>query len=141
MEGMNSSMIYLIYFKNICKCHNIPPHSITIKKNVLPGNSSLVEKSLANELNSCWLFRHFYLVVYNIKALTSFWDRFVADTKIQTGLRSPNNHFTVDNSKDHCVTKFSKSTKNCQNHHCQNSGKQSNVYNNQWKAEWKKKTT
>jgi hypothetical protein len=24
MEGMNSSMIYLIYCKNFCKCYNIP---------------------------------------------------------------------------------------------------------------------
>jgi hypothetical protein len=31
MEGMNSSMIYLIYCKNFCKCHNVPPPS-TIKK-------------------------------------------------------------------------------------------------------------
>jgi hypothetical protein len=24
MEGINSSMIYLIYCKNFCKCHNVP---------------------------------------------------------------------------------------------------------------------
>jgi hypothetical protein len=24
MEGMNLSMIYLIYFKNFYKCHNVP---------------------------------------------------------------------------------------------------------------------
>jgi hypothetical protein len=30
-EGLKSSMMYLIYFKNICKCHNEPPPS-TIKK-------------------------------------------------------------------------------------------------------------
>jgi hypothetical protein len=24
MEGMSSSMIYLIYCKNFCKCHNVP---------------------------------------------------------------------------------------------------------------------
>jgi hypothetical protein len=23
--GLNSSMIYLIYCKNFCKCHNVPP--------------------------------------------------------------------------------------------------------------------
>jgi hypothetical protein len=28
MEGMNSSLIYLTYCKNICKCHNVPPPSI-----------------------------------------------------------------------------------------------------------------
>jgi hypothetical protein len=32
MEGVNSSMICLIYYKNICKCHNIPPLITTIKK-------------------------------------------------------------------------------------------------------------
>jgi hypothetical protein len=31
-DEMNSSMIYLIYCKNICKCHNVPPPSTTIKK-------------------------------------------------------------------------------------------------------------
>jgi hypothetical protein len=32
MEGVNSIVIYLIYHKNFCKCLNIPPPSITIKK-------------------------------------------------------------------------------------------------------------
>jgi hypothetical protein len=31
MGGVNSSMIYLIYYKNFCKCYNVPP-STTIKK-------------------------------------------------------------------------------------------------------------
>jgi hypothetical protein len=31
VEGVSSSMIYLIYCKNLCKCHNVPPPSITIK--------------------------------------------------------------------------------------------------------------
>jgi hypothetical protein len=26
----NSRMIYLMYFKNFCKCHNVPPPSTTI---------------------------------------------------------------------------------------------------------------
>jgi hypothetical protein len=30
--GMNSSMIYLIYCKNFCKCHNVPLPTTTIKK-------------------------------------------------------------------------------------------------------------
>jgi hypothetical protein len=29
--GVNSTMIYLIYCKNLCKCHNVSPSS-TIKK-------------------------------------------------------------------------------------------------------------
>jgi hypothetical protein len=32
MEGINSSIIYLIYYKNICKCHNVPPPRKTKKK-------------------------------------------------------------------------------------------------------------
>jgi hypothetical protein len=28
----DSSLIYLIHCKNICKCHNIPPSSTTINK-------------------------------------------------------------------------------------------------------------
>jgi hypothetical protein len=30
--GVNSSMMYLTYCKNFCKCHNIPPPSTIIKK-------------------------------------------------------------------------------------------------------------
>jgi hypothetical protein len=30
--GLNSSMIYLIYCKNFCKCHNVPQPSTIIKK-------------------------------------------------------------------------------------------------------------
>jgi hypothetical protein len=29
---MNSSMIYLIHYKNFCKYHNVPPSNTTIKK-------------------------------------------------------------------------------------------------------------
>jgi hypothetical protein len=25
VEGVNSILIYLIYCKNFCKCHNVPP--------------------------------------------------------------------------------------------------------------------
>jgi hypothetical protein len=32
VEGVNSSMIYLIYFKKLCKCHNVPPPNTTIKQ-------------------------------------------------------------------------------------------------------------
>jgi hypothetical protein len=31
-DRVNSTMIYLIYCKNFCKCHNISPPSTTIKK-------------------------------------------------------------------------------------------------------------
>jgi hypothetical protein len=32
MEGVNSNMIYLIYCKNICKCHNVPHPAQQLKK-------------------------------------------------------------------------------------------------------------
>jgi hypothetical protein len=32
VEGVNSSVIYLIYCKNFCECINVPPPSTTIKK-------------------------------------------------------------------------------------------------------------
>jgi hypothetical protein len=32
MEEMNSTMIYLLYCKNFCKCHNVLSPSTTIKK-------------------------------------------------------------------------------------------------------------
>jgi hypothetical protein len=38
MEGVNSSMIYLTYCKNLCKCYSVPPPSTTIiiKENFHP---------------------------------------------------------------------------------------------------------
>jgi hypothetical protein len=32
VERVNSSMVYLIHCKNICKCHNVPSLSTIIKK-------------------------------------------------------------------------------------------------------------
>jgi hypothetical protein len=32
VEGVNSSMIHLIYCKNFCKCHKVPQPSTTIKR-------------------------------------------------------------------------------------------------------------
>jgi hypothetical protein len=41
---VNLSMIYLIYCKNICKCHNEPPPSTTIKKeNTFYFQSNIVQ--------------------------------------------------------------------------------------------------
>jgi hypothetical protein len=31
-RGVNSSVMYLIYCKNLCKCHNVPLPSTRIKK-------------------------------------------------------------------------------------------------------------
>jgi hypothetical protein len=30
VEEVNSNMIYLIHYKNSCKCYNVPPQSTTI---------------------------------------------------------------------------------------------------------------
>jgi hypothetical protein len=32
VKGVNSSMIYLIKCKNLCKFYNVPSHTTTIKK-------------------------------------------------------------------------------------------------------------
>jgi hypothetical protein len=40
VEGVNSSMIYLIYDNNFIKYHNVPPPSKTIKK--ISSESSLI---------------------------------------------------------------------------------------------------
>jgi hypothetical protein len=32
VEEVNSCTIYLIYCKNLCKCHNVPPPMATIKE-------------------------------------------------------------------------------------------------------------
>jgi hypothetical protein len=32
VEGVNSSMLYLIHCKNFYKCHNVPPPSTKIKE-------------------------------------------------------------------------------------------------------------
>jgi hypothetical protein len=32
VEGVNSTVIYLIHCKNSCKCHNVAPPRTTIKK-------------------------------------------------------------------------------------------------------------
>jgi hypothetical protein len=39
-RGVNPSMIYLIHFKNLCKCHNVPPSSTTIEGGGEEANSS-----------------------------------------------------------------------------------------------------
>jgi hypothetical protein len=41
-EGANSSTTYLIYCKNFCGCHNVPPSSTTEKK--IPQNNFLKKK-------------------------------------------------------------------------------------------------
>jgi hypothetical protein len=50
VDSVNLSMIYLIYCKNFCKCHNAPPPSTTIttKENWGNGDMAQVVKSLSS---------------------------------------------------------------------------------------------
>jgi hypothetical protein len=53
-EGVNSSMIYFIYYKNFCKCHNVPPaHNKKNKKNVI------IKKTKWREYGERRMLRHF----------------------------------------------------------------------------------
>jgi hypothetical protein len=52
MERVNSTRIYLIYYKNFCRCHNVPPPSPIekTKRNL----SSLPAKA------RCFVFKNFH---------------------------------------------------------------------------------
>jgi hypothetical protein len=62
MEGVNSTMIYMIYCKNFSKCHNVPPPSTIIKKKerkkkdhspgVITGHFEVSQPLTALKLNS-----------------------------------------------------------------------------------------
>jgi L-lactate utilization protein LutB len=47
VDWVSSSMIYLIYCKDFCKCHNVPPLSITIKKIILKIKQIKLKKKKA----------------------------------------------------------------------------------------------
>jgi hypothetical protein len=36
MEGVNSTMIYLLYCKKFCKCHNVSPAQLKTKQKMFP---------------------------------------------------------------------------------------------------------
>jgi hypothetical protein len=67
MEGVNSTMIY---FKNFCKCHNVPSPSTTIikiKNKIKKRKSALVSQSflssrtgLLQNLTECAIFGVFH---------------------------------------------------------------------------------
>jgi hypothetical protein len=61
MEGVNSTMIYLIYCKKFCKCHNLPPVT-TIKKRKSKGNLLLLvtkeKKNIVNSNHTLELYLH-----------------------------------------------------------------------------------
>jgi hypothetical protein len=44
VEGVNSSIKYLIYCKNFCKCHDVPQTSTTIKKLENKKHKYFIEK-------------------------------------------------------------------------------------------------
>jgi hypothetical protein len=45
VEGVNSSMIYLIYGKNFCKCYNVRLPSTIIKKKKKKGRKGSLKKA------------------------------------------------------------------------------------------------
>jgi hypothetical protein len=62
-EGGEFSMKYLVYCKNFCKCHNVPPLSTTIKKlvNVLFYTFYLTLVFL--NYKSLYLYSYYFLLV------------------------------------------------------------------------------
>jgi hypothetical protein len=49
LEVVDWSMMYLIHYKNLCKCYNVPPPSTTIKKLLLIHNTetlSVIKKQI-----------------------------------------------------------------------------------------------
>jgi hypothetical protein len=42
--GVNSSMIWLIHCKSLCKCQNVLPHSTTIMEKILETNKQQIKK-------------------------------------------------------------------------------------------------
>jgi hypothetical protein len=66
VERVNSSMIYLIYCKNFCKCHSVPPPSTTIKirrtskKNIVMAWGTAQRQSTCLECYRPWFnqFNH-----------------------------------------------------------------------------------
>jgi hypothetical protein len=52
VNRVNSSMIYLIYYRKFYKCHNVPPPS-TIINNVLKKRPS-INFFLVNEKQNTW---------------------------------------------------------------------------------------
>jgi hypothetical protein len=53
VEGVNSSIIYLIYCKNLCKCHNVPLPSTTIKEKILKNKANKQKLCLISVILLC----------------------------------------------------------------------------------------
>jgi hypothetical protein len=68
MEGVNSTMIYLIYCKNFCKCHDVPPPSI-IK--MVKKMTSLVNALVLGFL--CGKFLKLLLLIQSLRFFVSSW--------------------------------------------------------------------
>jgi hypothetical protein len=56
VEGMN--MIYLIYYKNFYKCHNVPPPSTTTKKEKEKKESEEVPVGGGGKYDTCILYSY-----------------------------------------------------------------------------------
>jgi hypothetical protein len=70
VEGVNSSMIYLIHCKNFCKCHNVPPTSTTINNN---NNNKKQTRNMASKFFHLFTLRRGcqFLLIYRV--LYIFW--------------------------------------------------------------------
>jgi hypothetical protein len=62
-EGVNSSVIYLIHCKNLCKCYNVPPPITTKIKN------KIKYAFLLDVLPSCVIFPHAKIWLENVLGL------------------------------------------------------------------------
>jgi hypothetical protein len=76
MEGANSSMIYC---KNFCKCHNVPPPSTTITKYLKIRRSKIKVRQYLEWL-SAWfisfgvaLYEHPYILFRYFKMYIEVW--------------------------------------------------------------------
>jgi hypothetical protein len=69
MEEVNSTMIYLIYCKNFCKCHHVLPASTTIKKFL-----NLIKLEIAKEKNKfeSWWNKKMKTVILISKRLNGY---------------------------------------------------------------------
>jgi ribonuclease PH len=53
-EAVNSCMIYLIHYKNLCKCHNVTPLITTIKEKKKDQAWINRKKSILNKSTEKW---------------------------------------------------------------------------------------
>jgi hypothetical protein len=53
VEGVNSSMIYVIHCKKFCKCHSAPTPSTTIKAKICAECGRISKETAAGPISPC----------------------------------------------------------------------------------------